>query len=72
MAGKHGTTEATRVPRKTLVEALEHDTNFHTTQAFTRAELDSRDFEIDPKTGRVKAMDKAKAPRAKRKRKPRG
>ena len=72
MPGKHGTTEATRVPRKTLVEALEHDTNFHTTQAFTRAELDSRHFDIDPKTGRVKEMDKAKAPPAKRKRKPRG
>jgi hypothetical protein len=72
MAGKHGTTEATRVPRKTLVEALEHDTNFHTTQEFTRAEPDWRDFEIDPKTGRVKGIDKAKAPRAKKPRKPKG
>ena len=66
MPGKHGTTEATRVPRKTLVEALDHDTNFRTTQDFGRAEPDWRDFSIDPKTGRVTEIDKPKAPPAKR------
>ncbi len=60
MAGKHGTTEATRVPRKTLVEALEHDTNFRTTQNFERAEPDWRDFDIDPTTGRVTEVEKPK------------
>jgi len=44
----------------------------HREEEFTRAEADWRDFEIDPKTGRVKAIDKAKAPPAKKPRKPRG
>jgi hypothetical protein len=61
MAGKHGTTEATRVPRKTLVDALERDTNFRTTQDFERAEPDWRDFDIDPKTGRVTEVPKPAA-----------
>jgi hypothetical protein len=72
MSGKHGTTESTRVPRKTLVEALKHNTNFRTTQDFERAEPDWRDFEIDPRTGRVTEIEKPKTPRAKRTRKPRG
>jgi hypothetical protein len=61
MAGKHGTTEATKVPRKTLVDALKTDTNFRTTQDFERAEPDWRDFDIDPKTGRVTEVEKRKA-----------
>jgi hypothetical protein len=61
MAGKHGTTETTRVPRKTLVAALEHDTNFRTTQNFERTEPDWRDFDIDPTTGRVTEVEKRKA-----------
>lgn len=65
MSGKHGTTEATRVPRKTLVEALKLDTNFRTTQDFERAEPDCRDFEIDPKTGRVTEVPKPPATRPK-------
>ena len=58
MADKHGTTEATKVPRKTLVQALDHETHFRTTQDFQRAEPDWRDFEIDPRTGRVTELDK--------------
>jgi len=72
MAGKHGTTEATKVPRKTLVEALKQNTNFRTTQDFERAEPDWRDFDIDPKTGRVTEIERPNASRAKRLRKPRG
>jgi hypothetical protein len=72
MAGKHGTTEATKVPRKTLVDALEHETNFRTTQDFDRAEPDWRDFAIDPRTGRVTEIDKRTAPRAPRVPKRRG
>jgi hypothetical protein len=72
MAGKHGKTEATKVPRKTLVDALKHDTNFRTTQDFERAEPDWRDFDIDPKTGRVTEVEKPKAARASRQRKSRG
>jgi hypothetical protein len=53
LAGKHGSTEATKVPRTTLVQALEDETNFRTTQKFTRTEPDFRDFDVDPKTGRV-------------------
>jgi hypothetical protein len=60
MAGKHGTTEATRVPRKTLVDALEFETNFRTTQNFERAEPDWRDFDINPKTGKVTEIEKTK------------
>jgi hypothetical protein len=58
MAGKHGTTESTRVPRSTLVDALKHDCNHHSTQDFKRKEVDFRDFEIDPKTGRVTEVPK--------------
>ena len=72
MAGKHGKTEATKVPRKTLVDALKQDTNFRTTQEFERAEPDWRDFDIDPKTGRVTEVEKPKAAGAKRPRKSRG
>ena len=72
MGGKHGTTEATKVPRKTLVDALKHDTNFRTTQDFDRAELDWRDFAIDPRTGRVTEVEKPTAPRAMRSLKRRG
>ncbi len=56
MAGKHGTTEATRVPRGTLVDALKKDTNYRSTQEFKRKEVDFRDFEIDPATGRVQEV----------------
>jgi hypothetical protein len=70
MAGKHGTTEATRVPRKTLVDALKGNTNFRTTQDFERAEPDWRDFDIDPNTGRVTEVEKPTAS-AKPPRKPR-
>jgi hypothetical protein len=72
MANKHGTTEATKVPRKTLVDALEQETNFRTTQDFDRAEPDSRDFAIDPKTGQVTEIEKVKAAPARPARKPRG
>jgi hypothetical protein len=58
MAGKHGTTESTRVPRRTLVDALKQNTNFRTTQDFERAEPDWRDYDIDPKTGRVTEIEK--------------
>ncbi|NOT57612.1 MAG: hypothetical protein HOP18_23650 [Deltaproteobacteria bacterium] len=61
MANKHGTTEATKVPRRTLVEALKEKTNFRTTQDFERAEPDWRDFDIDPKTGHVTEIEKPRA-----------
>jgi hypothetical protein len=70
MPGKHGTTEATKVPRKTLVDTLKNDTNFRTTQDFERAEPDWRDFDIDPKTGRVTEVEKPRSS-AKQPRKPR-
>jgi hypothetical protein len=54
------------------VEALKHDTNFRTTQDFERAEPDWRDFDIDPKTGRVTEVEKPKAARAQRPRKSQG
>ena len=60
LAGKHGTTEATRVPRRTLIDALKQKTNFRTTQDFERAEPDCRDFFIDPHTGRVTEVEKSK------------
>lgn len=53
LADKHGTTEETRVPRGTLVTALDKDTHFRTTQDFRRKEVDSRQFDVDPSTGRV-------------------
>lgn len=62
MAGKHGSTEATKVPRQTLVDALRRDTNFRTTQDFHRAEPDWRDFDIDPKTGRVTEVERSRPP----------
>ena len=71
MADKHGATEATKVPRKTLIRALTDETNFRTTQDFERSEPDWRDFEINPKTGHVIQIDKPKA-RPKQTRKPRG
>ncbi|ULA70039.1 MAG: LactamaseB domain-containing protein [Nitrospira sp.] len=71
MANKHGTTEATKVPRKTLMDALKHDTNYRTTQDFERAELDWRDFAIDPRTGWVTEVERSKAPRGKQTHKPR-
>jgi hypothetical protein len=59
MANKHGgRTKATEVPRKSLVDALEHDTNFRSTQKFKRSEPDRRDFDIDPRTGRVTEVDR--------------
>jgi hypothetical protein len=55
MAGKHGTTESTRVPRKTLVLALEHETNFRSTQTLKSGKVPlSMEYTIDPKTGSVK------------------
>jgi hypothetical protein len=72
MANKHGTTEATRVPRKTLVDALAQETNFRTTQDFERAEVDWRDFTIDPRTGHVTEIAKARAATAKPRRTPQG
>lgn len=71
MADKHGTTDATKVPRKTLVDALKSATNFRTTQDFERAEPDWRDFEIDTNTGRVREIEKLRASRAKPARKAR-
>jgi hypothetical protein len=40
MAGKHGsTTNETEVPRRPLVDALEAETDFFTTQSLKRTEL---------------------------------
>jgi hypothetical protein len=54
MPGKHGTTPATKVPRQTLVDALEKNTTFRNTHDFKlKAPTFARQFEIDPKTGGV-------------------
>jgi hypothetical protein len=55
MGGKHGTTEATAVPRATLVSALREETAFFTTQDLrsSTGKVTFRDFEIDPATGTV-------------------
>jgi hypothetical protein len=37
MAGKHGSTSSkTEVPRRTLVDALKEESNFHTTQSLRK------------------------------------
>ena len=60
MGGKHGHTEATAVPRATLVEALKAETEFFTTQDLRGrgTKIQFRDFVVDTATAAVTTVAK--------------